>query len=233
MDRIEHVATILVVEDEEGIREILEFNLRSEHYEVICCESAEQALKEDLARVDLLILDIMLPGMSGLKLAERIRSMEAVPKPIIFLTAKDEENDLLTGFNLGADDYVTKPFSIKELMVRVRAVLMRSMPGFGRPVVSVGSLTIDHVGKRIYVDGQEVRLTKKEFEVLSVLAMAPGKVFSRETILSQVWGSEVYVLERTVDVHIARMRRKLGRLGVCIIHRTGYGYSYEPVEEEE
>lgn len=232
MDTMDKLATILVVEDEEGIREILEFNLRSEHYAVLCCESAERALQEDLSQVDLFILDIMLPGMSGLRLAEKVRSAEGVARPIIFLTAKDGENDLLTGFNLGADDYVTKPFSVKELMVRVRAVLMRTKLGFGRAVVSVGALTIDQVGKRVYVEGQEVRLTKKEFEVLAVLAMAPGKVFSREAILAQAWGSEVYVLERTVDVHIARMRRKLGKVGPCIIHRTGYGYSYDPDKEE-
>lgn len=223
-------ATILIVEDEEDLREILQFNLQGEGYNIDSCGSAEAALERNLAKVDLVLLDVMLPGMSGMHLAQRIRGEMKLTMPIIFLTAKNTENDLLTGFNLGADDYITKPFSVNELIVRIRAVLKRTSLGEESTVTTrVGSITIDDESKRVFVDEKAVALTKKEMEILRLLISSPGVVYSRETILSRVWEPDTYVLPRTVDVHIARLRRKLGEAeGSRIVHRTGYGYLYDP-----
>lgn len=230
MDLAAGKALILVVEDEEDLREILQFNLQGDGYIVDTCGSAEAALERNLAKVDLLLLDVMLPGMSGLHLAQRVRGAMSLKTPIIFLTAKNTENDLLTGFNLGGDDYITKPFSINELLARVRAVLKRvKLYESGEGVTEVGSITIDDESKQAFVDGKPVTLTKKELEILRLLITSPGIVYTRETILSRVWEPDTYVLPRTVDVHIARLRRKLGEAeGRRIVHRTGYGYLYDP-----
>lgn len=223
-------ATILIVEDEEDLREILQFNLQGEGYKIEAFGSAEEALEYGFAKVDLVLLDVMLPGMSGMHLAQRIRGEMNLSVPIIFLTARNTENDLLTGFNIGADDYITKPFSVNELIVRIRAVLKRtSLSEGGGGKMEMGSITIDDESKRVFVDGEAVALTKKEMEILRLLISSPGVVYSRETILSRVWEPDTYVLPRTVDVHIARLRRKLGEAeGRRIVHRTGYGYLYDP-----
>ncbi|WP_300969064.1 response regulator transcription factor [Porphyromonas vaginalis] len=224
---------LLLVDDEEDLREILTFNLAGEGYQVSTAANAEEALKMPLEEYHLLILDVMMPGMSGFKLAEVIRRDKKLTTPIIFLTAKDTENDLLTGFNIGADDYMAKPFSIKELQARVQAVLMRSLQGgldFEESQIEIGTLLIDLDTKQVFVDGEPIDLTKKELEILILLARDPSKVFSREEILDRVWREDVFVMERTIDVHITRIRKKLRGSGVKIINRSGFGYCL--VEEE-
>lgn len=224
---------LLLVDDEEDLREILTFNLAGEGYQVSTAANAEEALKMPLEEYHLLILDVMMPGMSGFKLAEVIRRDKKLTTPIIFLTAKDTENDLLTGFNIGADDYMAKPFSIKELQARVQAVLMRSLQGgldFEESQIEIGTLLIDLDAKQVFVDGEPIDLTKKELEILILLARDPDKVFSREEILDRVWREDVFVMERTIDVHITRIRKKLRGSGVKIINRSGFGYCL--VEEE-
>lgn len=224
---------LLLVDDEEDLREILTFNLAGEGYQVSTAANAEEALKMPLEEYHLLILDVMMPGMSGFKLAEVIRREKKLTTPIIFLTAKDTENDLLTGFNIGADDYMAKPFSIKELQARVQAVLMRSLQGgldFEESQIEIGTLLIDLDTKQVFVNGEPIDLTKKELEILILLARDPSKVFSREEILARVWREDVFVMERTIDVHITRIRKKLRGSGVKIINRSGFGYCL--VEEE-
>ena len=224
---------LLLVDDEEDLREILTFNLAGEGYQVSTAANAEEALKMPLEEYHLLILDVMMPGMSGFKLAELIRRDKKLTTPIIFLTAKGTENDLLTGFNIGADDYMAKPFSIKELQARVQAVLMRSLQGgldFEESQIEIGTLLIDLDTKQVFVNGEPIDLTKKELEILILLARDPSKVFSREEILDRVWREDVFVMERTIDVHITRIRKKLRGSGVKIINRSGFGYCL--VEEE-
>ena len=224
---------LLLVDDEEDLREILTFNLAGEGYQVSTAANAEEALKMPLEEYHLLILDVMMPGMSGFKLSEVIRRDKKLTTPIIFLTAKDTENDLLTGFNIGADDYMAKPFSIKELQARVQAVLMRSLQGgldFEESQIEIGTLLIDLDTKQVFVNGEPIDLTKKELEILILLARDPSKVFSREEILDRVWREDVFVMERTIDVHITRIRKKLRGSGVKIINRSGFGYCL--VEEE-
>ena len=224
---------LLLVDDEEDLREILTFNLAGEGYQVSTAANAEEALKMPLEEYHLLILDVMMPGMSGFKLAEVIRRDKKLTTPIIFLTAKDTENDLLTGFHLGADDYMAKPFSIKELQARVQAVLMRSLQGgldFEESQIEIGTLLIDLDAKQVFINGEPIDLTKKELEILILLARDPSKVFSREEILDRVWREDVFVMERTIDVHITRIRKKLRGSGIKIINRSGFGYCL--VEEE-
>mgnify|MGYP001443440081 CR=1 FL=1 len=221
---------ILVVDDEEDLCEILQFNLESEGFAVDIANSAEEALKIISADYQLVLLDVMMEGMSGFKMAEKVRKELHLNVPIIFLTAKDTENDMLTGFSLGADDYIPKPFSIKEVSARVKAVLKRSgnadIPEIKR-IVEAGDLLIDLTTKNVTLNGKSILLTKKEFEILSMMAKAPNRVFSREDFLSKVWNDDGYVLERTVDVHITRLRKKLGDFGKHIINRSGYGYCFE------
>ena len=224
---------LLLVDDEEDLREILTFNLAGEGYQVSTAANAEEALKMPLEEYHLLILDVMMPGMSGFKLAELIRRDKKLTTPIIFLTAKGTENDLLTGFNIGADDYMAKPFSIKELQARIQAILMRSLqegPDFGESQIEIGTLLIDLDTKQVFVNGEPIDLTKKELEILILLARDPSKVFSREEILDRVWREDVFVMERTIDVHITRIRKKLRGSGIKIINRSGFGYCL--VEEE-
>ena len=224
---------LLLVDDEEDLREILTFNLAGEGYQVSTAANAEEALKMPLEEYHLLILDVMMPGMSGFKLAELIRRDKKLTTPIIFLTAKGTENDLLTGFNIGADDYMAKPFSIKELQARVQAILMRSLQGgldFEESQIEIGTLLIDLDAKQVFVNGEPIDLTKKELEILILLARDPSKVFSREEILDRVWREDVFVMERAIDVHITRIRKKLRGSGIKIINRSGFGYCL--VEEE-
>ena len=222
---------ILVVDDEEDLCEILKFNLENEDYVVDTANSAEEALRMDLSKYDLLLLDVMMGEISGFKMA---RMLKQDPKtahiPIIFITAKDTENDTVTGFNLGADDYISKPFSLREVAARVKAVLRRTNMGeFDQPVeqLTYKTLTLDIVKKKVLINGEEVPLTKKEFEILKLLLQNKGRVFSREDILNKVWSDEVYVLDRTIDVNITRLRKKIGNYGKCIVTRLGYGYCFE------
>jgi two-component system, OmpR family, alkaline phosphatase synthesis response regulator PhoP len=221
---------ILVVEDEEDLNEILQFNLESEGYLVDTSFSAEEALKRDLAVYQLMILDVMMGKISGFSLAQRIRKELQLDAPIIFLTARDAENDLLTGFNLGADDYIIKPFSIKELQARVKAVLKRtkvSPAEVASTVLNMGMLAIDLETKRLILGDKKIELTRKEYEIISLLAKTPGRIFSREEILRRIWESDVIVTDRTVDVNMTRLRRKMEEYGSYIRNKPGFGYYFE------
>ena len=222
---------ILVVDDEEDLCEILKFNLENEDYVVDTANSAEEALRMDLSKYDLLLLDVMMGEISGFKMARMLKQDPKTAQiPIIFITAQDTENDTVTGFNLGADDYISKPFSLREVAARVKAVLRRTNMGeFDQPVeqLTYKTLTLDIVKKKVLIDGEEVPLTKKEFEILKLLLQNKGRVFSREDILNKVWSDEVYVLDRTIDVNITRLRKKIGNYGKCIVTRLGYGYCFE------
>jgi len=221
---------ILVVDDEVGIREILQFNLENAGFEVDCASSAEQALKMLGQQHSLILLDVMMGGMSGFKMAEVLRKDHDNQIPIIFLTAKSSENDLLTGFSSGGDDYISKPFSIQEVIVRVKAVLKRSaaMTQTGN-IVEVGAVKIDLQTKMVFIDGEAVVFSKKEFEILSLLASHPGQIYSRDDMITELWKDAPYVLDRTVDVHIARIRSKLGICKNYLTNRTGYGYVFNAV----
>ena len=222
---------ILVVDDEEDLCEILKFNLEIEGYEVDTAFSAEEALKMDIASYQLLLLDVMMGEISGFKMASILKKEEKTADiPIIFLTAKDTENDMLTGFNLGADDYISKPFSIRQVVARVKAVLRRTSDKEKVPeneCLKYEPLSLDTKRIKASVDGQEVPLTKKEFEILKLLLENKGNVFSREEILSRIWKDEVYVLDRTIDVNITRLRKKIGPYGKNIVTRLGFGYCFE------
>ena len=221
---------MLVVDDEEDLREILKFNLESEGYLVDTAPSAEEALKMLTEEYDLILLDVMMGGMSGFKMAEKLRKDFHNSTPIIFLTAKDTENDTVTGFNLGADDYISKPFSLREVIARVKAVLRRTVTPETEKApeqITYQTLVIDITKKKVSIDGEEVALTKKEFEILFLLLQNKGRVFSREDILARVWSDEVYVLDRTIDVNITRLRKKIGIYGKRIVTRLGYGYCFE------
>lgn len=222
---------ILVVDDEEDLCEILKFNLENEGYEVDTANSAEEALKMEYQRYHLLLLDVMMGEISGFKMANILKKDKKTAQvPIIFITAKDTENDTVTGFNLGADDYISKPFSLREVIARVKAVLRRTATSDMEKVpeqLSYQSLVIDITKKKVSIDGEEVPLTKKEFEILFLLLQNKGRVFSREDILSRIWSDEVYVLDRTIDVNITRLRKKIGIYGKRIVTRLGYGYCFE------
>ncbi|MGI6223278.1 MAG: response regulator [Prevotella sp.] len=231
MTETEHHYRILVVDDEQDLCEILKFNLETEGYSVETANSAEEALTLDLPSFDLLLLDVMMGGMSGFALAKKLKSQESTADiPIIFLTAKDTENDTVTGFNLGADDYISKPFSLREVMVRVRAVLRRTAESHGEPqhsVLSYQGLVMDLDKKTVTIDGEEVPFTKTEFELLHLLLSERGRVFSREQLIQRVWPKDVLVLDRTVDVNITRLRKKVGRFAKCIVTRLGFGYYFD------
>ena len=222
---------ILAVDDEEDLCEILKFNLENEGFEVDTANSAEEALKMDIASYDLLLLDVMMGEISGFKLASLLRKDKNTAKiPIIFITAKDTENDTVTGFNVGGDDYISKPFSLREVVARVKAVLRRTSQenAVRTPEqLTYKSLVLDSVKKKVSIDGVETPLTKKEFEILQLLLQNKGRVFSREDILGRIWSEEVYVLDRTIDVNITRLRKKIGIYGKCIVTRLGYGYCFE------
>ena len=222
---------ILVVDDEEDLCEILKFNLENEGYGVDTANSAEEALRMDLSQYHLLLLDVMMGEISGFRMANMLKKeKDTTHIPIIFITAKDTENDTITGFNLGADDYISKPFSIREVMVRVKAVLRRTatpLPVKEEEVLEYKGLTLNIPQKKVSIDGTEVPLTKKEFEILMLFLQNKGRVFSREDILAKVWNDEVYVLDRTIDVNITRLRKKIGEYGKRIVTRLGYGYCFE------
>ena len=222
---------ILVVDDEEDLCEILKFNLENEGYEVDTANSAEEALKMNISSYHLLLLDVMMGEISGFKMANLLKKDKKTAQvPIIFITAKDTENDTVTGFNLGADDYISKPFSLREVIARVKAVLRRTATSDTEKApeqLCYQSLVIDITKKKVSIDGEEVPLTKKEFEILFLLLQNKGRVFSREDILSRIWSDEVYVLDRTIDVNITRLRKKIGTYGKRIVTRLGYGYCCE------
>ena len=226
------IKRILVVDDEEDLCEILKFNLENEGYLVDTANSAEEALKLKLTDYSLLLLDVMMGEISGFRMASMLKKEKATAQiPIIFITAKDTENDTVTGFNLGADDYISKPFSLREVIARVKAVLRRTSQEAKEPcgptTITYRTLVMDLSKKRVSIDEAEVPLTKKEFEILRLFLENQGRVFSREEMLNRVWSDEVYVLDRTIDVNITRLRRKIGDYGKCIVTRLGYGYCFE------
>lgn len=220
---------ILIVDDEPVIREILEFNLASEGYEITCATSAEDAMSKLTIDHSLILLDIMMGGMSGYKMAEQLRRNNN-NIPIIFLTAKDTENDMLTGFSVGGDDYISKPFSVKEVIARVKAVLKRNKitevsDNQDNKIIS-DKITIDLKLKEVIIDEEKIILTKTEFEILALLAKDSEKVFSRDEIIDILWKDTPFITERTVDVHITRLRKKLGNYSKIISNRSGFGYRF-------
>ena len=220
---------ILIVDDEEDLCEILQYNLSNEGYYTEIAHSAEEALKRPLGDFDLVLLDVMMGPMSGFKFADKLRKELKIDIPVIFLTAKDTENDILTGFSLGADDYISKPFSVNELTARVKAVLKRSYTDKvnNKTILQFNGIDLDTVRKRLIINDERVELTKKEYEILRTLLENQGKIFSREDLLTRIWGQDVIVTERTVDVNITRLRAKLGQFGSSLKNKTGYGYFFE------
>ena len=220
---------ILVVDDEESLCEILQFNLEIEGYEADVAYSAEQALGMHPERYSLILLDVMMGEMSGFRMARLLKDDPATAKvPVIFCTAKDSEDDTVAGLNLGADDYIAKPFSVREVLARVRSVLRRTAEAPAeQETVAFEGLGMDLRRKVCTLDGKELALTKKEFEILALLLAHRGVIFSREEILRRIWSDEVIVLDRTVDVNITRLRRKIDPYGGHIVTRLGYGYGFE------
>lgn len=220
---------LLIVDDEADIRDILEFNLANEGFDLDIAESAEQALEKLSDKHSLILLDIMMGGMSGFRMAEKLRK-EGNNIPIIFLTAKDTENDMLTGFSAGGDDYISKPFSIKEVIARVKSILKRTKSKTSDKELDndivIDTLSINQDSKTVSIEGKIIDLTKTEYKILLLLVSNEHKLFPREAILNKVWSNGEVVLDRTVDVHITRLRKKMGEYGNCIVNRTGYGYSF-------
>lgn len=226
---------ILVVDDEETLCEILQFNLENEGYEVDVVYSAEQALKLPLENYSLILLDIMLGEISGIKLARMLKSnVKTAGIHIIFCSARSSEDDMILGLEIGADDYIVKPYSLRNLIARVKCVLRRE-PVHNEPInalvkhnfLQANGLKLDLEFKRCLIDEREVKMSRKEFELLAYLIVHRGKICSREEILSKIWKDEVFVLDRTVDVNITRVRSKIGVYGGCIVTRCGYGYGFK------
>lgn len=230
---------ILIIDDEEDLCEILKYNLTNAGYDADVSYSAEDAFTKLKNGYDLLLLDVMLGGISGFKLAELIRGDYNYNIPIIFITAKDSEKDRLTGFGIGGDDYILKPFSVREVVARVKAVLSRVRgTRSSESEISVKAdnpelenkfeeMHVNNNSKTLTIEGKHVELTKKEYEILYTLISEKSKLFSRNELLVRVWKNETYVLERTVDVHIARLRKKLGKYSNCIVNKSGFGYYFE------
>ena len=226
---------ILIVDDEETLCEVLKLNLENEGYDVDTAFSAEQALGYNLKEYSLILLDIMMGEISGIKMAKMLKSdVETADIPIIFCTARDTEDDMIMGLNLGADDYIIKPYTVRNVVARVKSVLRRvanhknsnTAPSEKPNRLVVDGLCLDLEFKRCTVDGEEVRLARKEFELLAYLIKHRGKICSREQILSRVWSDEVVVLDRTIDVNITRLRSKIGAYGSYIVTRSGFGYGF-------
>ena len=225
---------ILVVDDEETLCEVLQLNLENEGYDVDIAFSAEEALTLDLKGYSLILLDIMKGEISGIKMAKMLKAdVNTADIPIIFCTARDTEDDMVMGLNLGADDYIMKPYTIRNVIARVKSVLRRSSSSKGSSVTAdkpnmlhVEGLQLDLEFKRCIADGVEVKLARKEFEILAYLISHRGKILSREQILGKVWKNEVVVLDRTIDVNITRLRSKIGKYGSYIVTRSGFGYGF-------
>ena len=221
---------ILVVDDEQDLLEILKFNPETEGYEVATATSAEEALHLNLGDFNLLLLDVMMGGMSGFAMARKLKDNPSTAAiPIIFLTARDTENDTLTGFSLGADDYISKPFSIREVLVRVRAVLRRTADPSTQQsnTLRYQGIEMNLDKKTVSIEGEDIPFTKTEFELLHLLLDERGRVFSRQELIDRVWPKDVLVLDRTVDVNITRLRKKIGPYAKCIVTRLGFGYYFD------
>lgn len=226
---------ILIVDDEETLCEVLKLNLENEGYDVDIALSAEEALSYNLKAYSLILLDIMMGEISGIKMAKMLKAdVTTAGIPIIFCTARDTEDDMIMGLNIGADDYIIKPYTIRNVIARVKSVLRRTSThksnestAAEKPnCIKVDGLCLDLEFKRCTVDGKEVKLARKEFELLEYLILHRGKICSREQILSRVWSDEVVVLDRTIDVNITRLRSKIGAYGSYIVTRSGFGYGF-------
>ena len=219
---------ILVVDDERSLCDILLYNLSMAGYEAVAAFSAEEALEKEPAGFDLILLDVMLPGLSGYELAKKLKTDTVTSSiPIVFLSAMGAEDDKLHGFDLGADDYIPKPFSVREVLARIKAVLGRTSQAHSViQELSYEGLKLNMVNKSVTADGKEIQLTKTEYEVLKLFLEHRGQVFSRQEILDRVWPQGVVVSDRTVDVNITRMRKKIGRYSSCIVPRQGFGYLF-------
>ncbi len=225
---------ILIVDDEETLCEVLKINLENEGYDVDTALSAEEALLLDLKKYSLILLDVMMGEISGIKMAKMLKTdVTTADIPIIFCTARDSEDDMIMGLNLGADDYIIKPYTIRNVIARVKSVLRRTsgskantMTQEKTNILKIEGLHLDLEFKRCMVDGEEVKLARKEFELLAYLISHRGKICSREQILSRVWSNEVIVLDRTIDVNITRLRSKIGKYGAYIVTRSGFGYGF-------
>ena len=228
------VERILIVDDEETLCEVLKLNLENEGYDVDIALSAEEALTYNLQTYSLILLDIMMGDISGIKMAKMLKAdISTADIPIIFCTARDTEDDMVMGLNIGADDYIMKPYTIRNVIARVKSVLRRTSnhkiattPAEKPNTLQVEGLQLDLEFKRCTVDGEEVKLARKEFELLVYLVSHRGKILSREQILSHVWSDEVVVLDRTIDVNITRVRSKIGAYGSYIVTRSGFGYGF-------
>ncbi len=221
-------SNILVVDDEDTICEVLKLNLELAGYNVDTANSAEAAMKMQLSDYDLFIIDVMMGEMNGFDFASKIRSTEALKDvPIIICTAKDSEDDLIDGFSRGVDDYIKKPFSIRELIARIKSLLRRTKFESNEVFLTYQTLMVDIEKKSCSIDGEEVLLTKKEFEILKLFLQNRGRIFSREEILDKVWENDVLVIDRTIDVNINRLRKKLKQYGNNIITKLGYGYGFK------
>ena len=219
---------ILVVDDEDTLCEALRFNLEIEGFEVAVAHSAEEVLTMNISDVDLILLDVMMGQISGFALAQILKQRpDTANTPIIFCTAKDQEDDMIAGLNIGADDYIYKPYTLRNVIARVRTVLRRARTDApAEPVIRFEGLEVNNLKKTCTVDGAEVTLPRKEFEILWLLISNIGTVFSREQILKRIWPDEVVVLDRVVDVNITRLRQKIGHYGRNIITRSGFGYGF-------
>lgn len=223
---------ILVVDDEDDLCDILRFNLENEGYHVDVAYSAEEALKKNLTQYHLILLDVMMGEISGFKMAKMLKeSKELNQIPIIFLTARDTENDTVTGLTIGADDYISKPFSLREVLLRVKVVLKRTYPKIasGKSFTWM-ELSLNTHLKEVKIQDTTLQLTKTEYELLYLFLSHKGRVFSRSEILSRIWHNDTDVLDRTIDVNITRLRKKLGNYGKCIMTRQGYGYYFDTQE---
>ena len=228
------VERILIVDDEETLCEVLKLNLENEGYDVDIALSAEEALTYNLQTYSLILLDIMMGDISGIKMAKMLKAdISTADIPIIFCTARDTEDDMVMGLNLGADDYIMKPYTVRNVIARVKSVLRRTASHKVGNVSAekpnrlvVEGLCLDLEFKRCTVDGEEVKLARKEFELLAYLIQHRGKICSREQILNRVWSDEVVVLDRTIDVNITRLRSKIGAYGSYIVTRSGFGYGF-------
>lgn len=230
---------ILVIDDEESVCEILKYNLEKEGFQVETAYSAEEALEMDLEKFQLFMVDIMMGDLSGFDFAKRLRNVTATENiPIIFCSALNEEDEKVMGLNIGADDYVTKPFSIGEVLARVRAVLRRARQNAQIPAapavyseyepdLTFKTLRIDRNEKISYLDGQPLQLTRTEFEILEFFLTHRNRIYSRREIISNVWGEDVVVTNRTIDTNITRLRKKLGDYSANIVTRQGFGYGFK------
>lgn len=224
---------ILVVDDEPTLCEVLRLNLELEGYDVDVAYSAEEVLGLDLSKYSLILLDVMMGEISGFSMARILKNSPELSKiPIIFCTAKDGEDDMIAGLDIGADDYIAKPYSIRNVLARVKAVLRRvesagCQSASGQSVITYEGLVVNPELKTCVVDGEPVRMPRKEFEILCLLLENKGKIFSRDSIIKKIWPDEIVVLERVVDVNITRLRSKIGVYGKNIVTRSGYGYGFE------